>query len=141
MKSFEKLDAWKVCHALVLATWKATKPILDTERELAHRLRYVTLRAAGRLAFASAVGGSPMFMTAVIRADGYIAEAGYVLDLLRVMGTVPDPTWQELDGLRGRASFYVTKLLHDSYALPDDLRSPLDDLDMFDWDEPEDWQK
>jgi hypothetical protein len=138
MKPYEQLDAWQVCQALTVTSWKATDTILATEPQLANRLRYVTMRATGRIAFGAATGHGRMFRTAIIRADGYLGEAGYVLELLHTRQCLAEETWRELEGLRGRASFYVSKLLMEQIR-PPDLTEEM--LEEFDWDEREDWQK
>jgi hypothetical protein len=117
MRTYEKLDAWKSSHALVLAVHEATEK-LKRDDELVYRLNYTSLRAAGKIAFGAGCGNRRMFLYAVQRSAGFLAEFGYYLSLARVMGVLTDQVWKRLDALRGRAAFYTWQLLESLTRVP-----------------------
>jgi four helix bundle protein len=117
MMSYQKLEAWKTCHALVLAVYQATEGKHKQDPDLIERLRYTAMRAASKIAFGSGTGHRKMFMRAVMYSAGYLAEFTYHLTMARVMGILPERACSQLDGLRGRATFYTRRLL-DSFILP-----------------------
>ena len=117
MLPFEKLDAWKACHALTLATYQAARDCAKQDPQIARHLRYASSRSGAKLAFGSGTRNRRMFRSAVSRVAGYLAEFTYELSLARLMGVIPDKTCDQLDALRGRASFYTFQLLH-SLLLP-----------------------
>jgi len=137
MRMYERLDAWQLTHALVLAVWRCTDSILATEPELSHRLRYVTLRAGGRIAFASAMSDRQLAHTALCQAGGYVGEAEELLGLLSLMGLLPEAAMHELTDLRERAAAAIEALWLERLDLPDIPDCLVDE----DWDEPEAWQK
>ncbi len=107
---YEKLDAWKACHALVLATMRAVKG-RELEQDLLDQLCYTSIRSASKLAFGAGTQSRKMFLHSAERSAGYLSEFAYILNLARVMGALPDKVCTELDALRGRASFYTVRLL------------------------------
>lgn len=111
MMAYEKLDAWKGCHALVLAVHKFTDNKIDQDPRLIMRLRYIALRAAGKLAFGSGTRNRRMFQRAAERSAGYLSEFAYHLAFARVMGLLSEENCKRLDALRGRAAFYTFQLL------------------------------
>ena len=118
MLPFEKLDAWKACHALVLATFQATEECFKKDPQIARRLQYTAMRAGGKLAFGSGTRNRRMFRLAVARVSGYLAEFAYQLSLARVIGLIPDKTCDQLHALRGRAAFYSLQLLQSLLSPP-----------------------
>lgn len=64
MMTYEKLDAWKACHALALAVLSATKQH-KSEPELIRRLCLNAVAASGKLAFGSGTRNRRMFRTAL----------------------------------------------------------------------------
>ncbi len=111
MQSYEKLDAWKVCHQLTLGVYEATKPMLDSEPDIAHQLRLAALLAASKLARGAGTGNKTMFRECAGMSAGHLSEVSYHLNIAHVMGLIPDATQQKLDALRGRALFYIWKHL------------------------------
>jgi hypothetical protein len=51
------------------------------------------------------------FAACLDRVLGALSELGYLLALARRAGALPEAAYRELETLRGRARFYVTKLL------------------------------
>jgi len=109
VQPYEKLDAWKRCHVLALATHQATQQRLEQEPELLGRLQFTSVRAAARIAFGSALRGRPRRMAAA-QAGGYLAEYEYHLSLVRVMGVLADDVCGRLHHLRERAAEYTEQL-------------------------------
>jgi four helix bundle protein len=110
MATYHDLDAWKVSHALVLATYQATTPLSETGTDLLLALRRTALKAAGRLARGAGIQHRKAFAACVDLAAGYLAEFAYHLRFARDTGVLRREVWQELDALRGRAAFYTWKL-------------------------------
>jgi four helix bundle protein len=109
MKPYEKLDAWKVCHELTLGVYEATKPMLETEPDIAHQLRLSALLAAAKLARGVGTGNMVMFRECAGMSAGHLSEVSYYLNIAHVMGLLSDATRQKLDALRGRGLFYLWK--------------------------------
>ena len=111
MKAYEELDAWKVCHELTLGVYETTKPMLDSEPDIAHQLRLAALLAAAKLARGAGTGNTVMFRECAGMSAGHLSEVSYYLNIAHVMGLVSDAARQKLDALRGRALFYLWKHL------------------------------
>jgi four helix bundle protein len=114
MMAYEKLDAWKSTHALVLAVYEALPPsVLRSSPHAAHaaRLHRSALRAVGRIAFGSGTRSPRMFRRAAERAAGHLSEFAYQLAIAQAQGAVPSEVADRLAALRGRASFYTWQLL------------------------------
>ena len=111
MMPYEKLDAWKVCHELVLEVWRATDKWTGADAEsLRDEIRSVALLAPARLANGAGRRLPKPFQRMVDFALGYLAELGYLLQQAEEAGLLTPPRHRDLDGLRGRAVFYTTKL-------------------------------
>ena len=118
MLPFEKLDAWKACHTLTLATFKAVDDCSRLDPVLTRRLRYSSSRSGAKLAFGSGTRNKRMFRMSVARVSGYLTEFAYDLSLARVMGVIPAQVCDQLDALRGRASFYTFQLMKSLLSPP-----------------------
>ena len=125
MMSYEKLDAWKSGHALVMAVLDARQSYQGRDKRLVGRLAYTAIRAVGKLAFGKGTGNRKMFLMATARAGGFLSEFQYHLSLVRVMGVLPEALCGQLDALRGRASFYVGQLM-ESLLVPRKRDRPSD---------------
>jgi four helix bundle protein len=139
MIEFQELDGWRVCHELTLGVYEATKPLLESEPEIAHQLRLSALLAIGKLARGAGTGSKAMFRQCAEMSLGHLSEVRYHLDLAHVMGLVCDDVHQQLSGLRGRASFYLANHLV-SVTTPQEPPEGLDwdpDWDDPDWDDPD----
>jgi four helix bundle protein len=111
MMTYEKLDAWKVSHDLVLAVWRATEKWSGPDGEcLRDELRSVALLAPSKLANGSGRLTRKSFQRCVDLALGYLIELGYLLQRGEEMGLLTGVRRRELDAVRGRAVFYTTKL-------------------------------
>jgi four helix bundle protein len=119
MIGYEKLDSWKACHALALHVYKATKPLLKRDPELAERVRLAALLSAAKLARGVGIGNRKAFRYCAGLAAGHLNELAYHLKMVRVMELLPEVSCDELDALRGRAAFYVWKNLLGEVDLPE----------------------
>jgi hypothetical protein len=118
MMTFEKLDAWKSCHELVLTTFKEIDSLPKGDTDIRQRLRATCLRAAAKVAFGAGSGNTKMFATSLMRSAGYLSEFAYHLSIARVIGDLPDGVCTKLAALRGRAAFYTWQLLKSLIAPP-----------------------
>lgn len=113
MFPYEKLDAHKVLHELVISLYKATDTTKDNDvHEIIVHLRWAAIRAPAKLAHGS-VRGRKVFMRFVGLVMGYLMEIAYLLKTARDVCLIPEAKWQELDAVRGRATFYTNKLWED----------------------------
>ena len=110
MMAYEKLDAWKRCHMLALATHQATEGKMERDPALLGRLRWTSIRSAARIAFGAAFNGKTRRLAAG-QAGGYLAEYAYHLSLARVMGVLADDVCGRLHYLRERAAQHTEQLL------------------------------
>jgi four helix bundle protein len=114
MMAYEKLDAWKSAHALVLALYEALPPSavqLLPGAAYAARLHRSALRAVGRIAFGSGTRSRRMFRRAAEQAAGHLSEFAYQLAIAQARGVLPAEVADRLAALRGRASCYTWQLL------------------------------
>lgn len=112
MLAYEKLDSWKVCHELVLATYRVTGHVLaDDEDDVLRRLRRCALRSAGTLAFGAGAGDERQLRISAMRTLMWLSEYSYVLQLVKSWHLLRESDCANLDALRGRGAFYTTRLL------------------------------
>ena len=120
MLTFERLDAWKVCHALALAAFRVVRSLPESsDSDLLSDLVRSAILAPAKIARGSGTRSRRMFLQCVGLAAGHLAELAYYLRLANDLGVLPEDKWQELDALRGRASFYTWKLLDSFGPEPD----------------------
>ncbi len=110
MMRYQKLDAWKSGHDLVIAVLEGTEDYKGPEKRMVRRLGYLAIRAVGRVAFGKGTGNRKMFLQALMRAQGYLSEFQYQLSLARAMDVLPEALCTKCDALRGRATFYAQQL-------------------------------
>jgi four helix bundle protein len=120
MVTYEKVDAWKAAHELGLAVWRATEGWSGSEGSmLRDELRTVALTAPLRIAH----GAGRLIRTAYQRyvdmALGYLMELHYLLRRAEELGLLSTTRRRELDGLRGRATFYAMRLFVSLASHPD----------------------
>ena len=111
MMPYERFDAWKVCHELVLAVYKTTESWPDDAGDgvKSHICRSAIL-APAKLANGSARRSRTAFRKFILITLGYISELAYLLQLALDLELLSKEDWQKLDNIRGRASFYTWKL-------------------------------
>jgi len=108
---YEKLQAWHLCHQLLLAVYEATK------RFPKHELYGLTSQAR-RAAFSSAVNivegsakrGPREFRRFLDISLGSLAELSYTLRVARDLKLIDDSEWTVLDRLRRQAGMMTWKL-------------------------------
>ena len=111
MRAYEQLDAFRVCHDLALRTYHVAEKLDERDPELAAQLWCAALIASSRIARGAGCGSRRMFAQCLDRTLAGLSEVGYHLKMARALDLVTEETERELEGLRGRAVFYTTKLL------------------------------
>ena len=126
MSAFERLDAWKVCHELVLALHRFIKSLPDSQQDdaLICDVMRAAILATAKIARGSGTHHRRMFQRCVDLAAGQLGELGYHLMMAREFGVLPPEKWKEFDVLRGRAVFYTFKLYISLGVSPDAGTSP-----------------
>ena len=125
MFPYEKLDAHKVLHELAIALYRATDGKQDDDvHEIIAHLRWAAIRAPAKLAHGS-VRGRKVFIRFVGLVMGYLMEISYLLKAARDLCLIAESKWQELDAVRGRATFYTNKLWED-LLIPEPPAEPSD---------------
>ncbi len=106
---YERFDAWKVCHELVLAVYKTTESWPDGDGVKSHICRSA-IRAPAKIANGSARRNRTAFRRFVLISLGHLSELAYLFHLALDLELLTKENWQKLDHIRGRASFYTWKL-------------------------------
>jgi four helix bundle protein len=122
--AYEQLDAFKVCHDLALRTYRVAEQLNERDPELAAQLWSAALFASGRIARGAGFGSRRMFAFCLDRTLGALSELGYHLTMARTLNLVTEDTERELEGLRGRAVFYTTKLIMSLVDVPERGANP-----------------
>jgi four helix bundle protein len=118
MVPYQELDAFKVSHELTLRVHVIVEQIGKRDAELAGQLWLAALFASGRIARGAAMGNRRMFAYCLDRTLGALSELGYHLNVARSLELLPEAAHREIEGLRGRATFYTTKLLNSLFPEP-----------------------
>ena len=104
MAPYERLEAWRHCHELVLAVYEITRPFPSHERYgLTSQLRRAALSAATSIAEGAALRGPRQFRRFLDVSLGSLSEVSYLLRVARDLGYVSTETWQRLEALRDEA--------------------------------------
>jgi four helix bundle protein len=89
MMPFERLEAWRLCHELVLAVYRLTGLLPTDERYgLVAQSRRAALSAACNIAEGSAKRGSREFRRYLDISIGSLAELAYLLRVIRDLGLI-----------------------------------------------------
>ncbi|MBI4502558.1 MAG: four helix bundle protein [Gemmatimonadetes bacterium] len=111
MLPFEKLNAWQVCHRLVLAVYEVSKEFPDSEKYgLTSQSRRAAASAAANIAEGSASRSRPEFRRFLTISIKSLRELAYWLMLARDLKLLDRKDWQSLERLRGRAGFLTWRL-------------------------------
>ena len=111
MLPYERLEAWKVCYALVIRTYELTASFPKHELYgLTSQARRAAFSAAANIAEGSAKRGSREFRRYLDISLGSLAELAFILRLARDLGYVSDQAWRGIDELRRRAGFLTWRL-------------------------------
>jgi four helix bundle protein len=114
MMPYERLDAWRACHALAIATYRATGSLPDTERYgLVAQMRRAAVSAASNIAEGSAKRGARELRRYLDIALGSLAELCYQIRLSNELSYLSAKQFSELEELRSTAG-KLTWGLHES---------------------------
>ena len=111
MPPHQDLDAFKVCHELTLAIHRPLEALKERDPELAGQLWQAALTASSRVARGAALPNRKLFAFCLNRSLSALSEIGYYLSLVDGLNLLDPETCRRVEELRGRANFYVTKLL------------------------------
>ena len=118
MFAFERLEAWRACHALALQVYAVTKAWPNDERYgLTSQVRRAAVSAASNIAEGAAKRGPREFGRYLDMALGSLSELAYQLMLARDLGIMPTTAWEEVNRIRESAS-KLTWRLYESIRKP-----------------------
>jgi len=111
MMRYEKLEAWRRCHELVLLVYQATAAWPRSELYgLTSQVRRAAVSAATNIAEGSAKRGPREFRRFLDISLGSLAEVSYLLRLAGELGITTAETSAQLEALRTSASQLTWKL-------------------------------
>lgn len=111
MTPYERLEAWKVCHELVLAVYRVTKAFPKEELYgLVSQARRTAASAPLNIAEGSAKKGAKELRRYLDIARASLAELEYALLLARDLGMLPQDQHDKLEELGNRAGFLTWQL-------------------------------
>lgn len=111
MLAHERLQAWKLCHELVLAVYGVTGSFPKHELYgLTSQARRAAFSAAVNIAEGSAKRGSTEFRRFLDISVGSLAELAYTLRLARDLEILSVDDWNRVDALRRRAGYVTWQL-------------------------------
>ena len=111
MAGYETLKAWEATHVLARAVCDAARAFPRDERfELTSQLRRAALSAPTNLVEGRARYGSREYLRHVRIAAGSLAEVDYLLLFAQESGYLTAEEFEQLRGLRRRASTLVHRL-------------------------------
>ncbi|HEY6209867.1 MAG TPA: four helix bundle protein [Gemmatimonadales bacterium] len=111
MAPYERFAAWRECHALVLAVYRATQDFPKQELYgLISQARRAAFSGAANIVEGSARRGSAEFRRFLDISLGSLAELGYTLRISKELGFLTEERWKGLDDLQNRARFLTWKL-------------------------------
>jgi four helix bundle protein len=111
MFAHERLEAWRLCHELVLAVYEATNAFPKHELYgLTSQARRAAFSAAANIAEGSAKRGAREFRRFIDISVGSLAELAYILRLTHDLNFLSENDWKRLEALRGRAGFITWRL-------------------------------
>ncbi len=118
MPPYERFEAWRLCHRLVLEVYRATGrwPREETYGLMA-QARRSAFSAAVNIAEGSAKRGRREFRRFLDISLGSLSELSYCLRLARDLGYLPQENWETIDKLRNHAGV-VTWALYRSLGNP-----------------------
>jgi four helix bundle protein len=120
MMPYEKRDAWKRCHELVLAVYAATRDWPRFEvYGLTSQVRRAAVSAAANIAEGAAKRGPREFRRYLDISFGSLSEVSYLLRLARDLQYLTEEAYGSLTIIRTRAS-QVTWKLYSSMKRSDD---------------------
>jgi four helix bundle protein len=104
MMPYERLDAWRACHALTIAVYAATRTFPLQERYgLVAQTRSAAYSLSANIAEGAAKHGRQEFRRYLDIALGSLSELTYGLRLAKDLGLLDDAAHADLDRLRDTA--------------------------------------
>jgi four helix bundle protein len=104
MTPFERLEAWQLCHSLVLAVYRLTANWPPTERYgLVSQVRRAAISIPTNVAEGAAKRGSREFRRFLDISLGSLSELTYLLRLARDLGYLSAEEFDGIENLRERA--------------------------------------
>lgn len=111
MRAYERLDAWRRCHELVLAVYRSTQVFPRGELYgLTSQTRRAAVSAATNIAEGSAKRGPAEFARFLDIAIGSLNELAYLLHLERDLGLLDPPDYSRLEAQRAEAGILTWRL-------------------------------
>ena len=111
MLAHERLQAWKLCHELVLAVYATTASFPKQELYgLTSQARRAAFSAAVNIAEGAAKRGPGEFRRFIDISIGSLAELAYTLRLAKDLQLLSADDWNRVDTLRRRAGFVTWRL-------------------------------
>src|SRR5438270_13966532 len=108
---YEELHAWRECHELALAVYRATKDFPAEEQYgLTSQTRRAAFSAAVNIVEGSARRGRKEFRRFLDIALSSLAEVGYALRFAHEAGILSEEDWSGLRDLQSRARFLTWQL-------------------------------
>ena len=111
MAPYERLEAWKLCHRLVLSVYRATRGFPPEERYgLTAQCRRAAVSAAANIVEGSAKRGRREFRRFLSIAFASLTELGYLLRVAGDLGFLDAAPEEELRLIHTSASRLTWKL-------------------------------
>ena len=111
MLAHERLQAWKLCHELVLVTYAATASFPKTELYgLTSQARRAAFSAAVNIAEGAAKRGPAEFRRYLDISIGSLAELAYTLRVARDLNLLDSENWSRVERIRRQAGVMTWKL-------------------------------
>jgi four helix bundle protein len=111
MRAYERLEAWRRCHELALAVYRATEGFPKSELYgLTSQSRRAAVSAATNIAEGSAKRGPSEFARFLDIAVGSLNELAYLLHLERDLGMLDQPGYVRLESVRAAAGAVTWRL-------------------------------
>jgi four helix bundle protein len=104
MTPFERLEAWQLCHVLVLAIYRLTSGWPVTERYgLVSQVRRAAMSIPTNLAEGAAKRGPREFRRYIDISLGSLSELTYLLRLAHDLGYIRSEEFEQIEQMRDRA--------------------------------------
>jgi four helix bundle protein len=105
MKPYERFDAWREAHQLVLLVYRTSQVFPKHELYgLTSQLRRAAFSVSASIAEGSAKKGPREFRRYLDIAVGSLSELAYILHLVKDLGFLNDEAWTALEGQRELAA-------------------------------------
>jgi four helix bundle protein len=108
---YERLHAWRECHELALAVYRATKRFPADERYgLTSQLRRAAFSAPVNIVEGSSRKSRKEFRRFLDISLSSLTEVGYTLRFAKEAELLDEASWQNLHNQQGRARFLTWRL-------------------------------